>query len=68
MSIQAMSMCLSTLTLTLIAVDRYILIVHPTRRPINTQRACALIALVWSVSAMIATPYALHIVVVGLFY
>ncbi|VDN53055.1 unnamed protein product [Dracunculus medinensis] len=43
--IQGASLCFSTMTLTAIAIDRYILIIYPTKRPIQKVHALQMIAL-----------------------
>ena len=60
-----MAVCLSTYTLSMIALDRYILIVHPTRRAITRRQAIGLIIIVWTAALMIASPIGIHITVVS---
>ena len=54
--VQGMSLTISTYTLMCIAVDRYILIVHPTRRPISLRQAIAAIAGVWTIAFSATLP------------
>ena len=57
-----MSTTLSTYTLTMIAIDRYFLIVHPTSRwHLTPSQATIAIFGVFTVAAAIAAPYVTHI-------
>ncbi len=51
-----MSICISTSTLTSIAIDRYILIIHPTKKPINKHQALIMIGGIWVLAIGIALP------------
>ncbi len=57
---QAMSICISAFTLTAIAIDRYILIIHPTKRPIQRNHAIAMICVIWVLATAIGTPMSTH--------
>uniref|UniRef100_A0A0R3S597 G_PROTEIN_RECEP_F1_2 domain-containing protein n=1 Tax=Elaeophora elaphi TaxID=1147741 RepID=A0A0R3S597_9BILA len=54
--IQGASLCFSTLTLTAIAIDRYILIIFPTKRPIQKLQAVKMIGLDFTLAAAISLP------------
>uniref|UniRef100_A0A915Q7F3 G-protein coupled receptors family 1 profile domain-containing protein n=1 Tax=Setaria digitata TaxID=48799 RepID=A0A915Q7F3_9BILA len=54
--IQGASLCFSTLTLTAIAIDRYILIIFPTKRPIQKPQAVKMIGLDFTLAAAISLP------------
>ncbi len=58
--IQCMSICISTLTLTSIAIDRYILICHPTRRPIKRNGAIGIIVIIWEIAGSLGIPMMVH--------
>ncbi|VDP04435.1 unnamed protein product [Soboliphyme baturini] len=47
---QCMSILISTFTLMAIAVDRYILIIHPTKQPLQKRHAVAMIVGIWTCS------------------
>ncbi|KAH7728281.1 npr-1 [Aphelenchoides avenae] len=54
--IQGSSLCFSTLTLTAISIDRFILIVFPTKRSIQKKHAFAIIALNCAAAIAISLP------------
>lgn len=49
-------MCFSTLTLTAISIDRFILIVYPTKRPIQKQHALRMIVFNCAVATALSLP------------
>ncbi|VDM45025.1 unnamed protein product [Toxocara canis] len=53
---QGASLCFSTLTLTAIAIDRFILIIYPTKRPIQKKHALRMIALNITIATCISLP------------
>lgn len=57
--VQGGSVFIFTYSLTIIAVDRYILVMHPHRRPISRQQALTLTAIIWILSVMTMIPLAL---------
>ncbi len=57
---QCMSICISTFTLTCIAIDRYLLICRPERKPITSSGAFIMISLVWLISIGITIPLVAH--------
>ncbi|KAM5227861.1 prokineticin receptor 1 [Ctenodactylus gundi] len=56
--LRTVSLYVSTNALLAIAIDRYLAIVHPLRPRMKCQTATSLIALVWTVSILIAIPSA----------
>ncbi|KAK2092612.1 Prokineticin receptor 1 [Saguinus oedipus] len=56
--LRTVSLYVSTNALLAIAIDRYLAIVHPLRPRMKCQTATGLIALVWTVSILIAIPSA----------
>uniref|UniRef100_A0A914VWT4 G-protein coupled receptors family 1 profile domain-containing protein n=1 Tax=Plectus sambesii TaxID=2011161 RepID=A0A914VWT4_9BILA len=54
--IQGVSLCFSTLTLTEISIDRFILIVYPTKRPIQKQHALRMIVFNCAVAVSLSLP------------
>ncbi|CAD5235763.1 unnamed protein product [Bursaphelenchus xylophilus] len=54
--IQGSSLCFSTLTLTAISIDRFILIIYPTKRSIQTKHALRMIALNCLIATSISLP------------
>ncbi|MFH4981511.1 hypothetical protein AB6A40_008220 [Gnathostoma spinigerum] len=54
--LQGSSLCFSTLTLTSIAIDRFILIIYPTKRPIQKSHALKMIFLNISIAVGISVP------------
>uniref|UniRef100_A0A915EPB3 G-protein coupled receptors family 1 profile domain-containing protein n=1 Tax=Ditylenchus dipsaci TaxID=166011 RepID=A0A915EPB3_9BILA len=54
--IQGASLCFSTLTLTAIAIDRFILIIYPTKRSIQKRHACRMIVLNCVIAYSISAP------------
>ncbi|VDO30290.1 unnamed protein product [Brugia timori] len=54
--IQGASLCFSSLTLTAIAIDRYILIIFPTKRPIQKRQAIKIIGLDFALATAISLP------------
>lgn len=57
---QGMSICISTFTLMAIAVDRYILIIHPTKPPIRLEHAVCMIVGIWLSAASVSVPMAVY--------
>lgn len=58
--IQGMSICISTFTLMAVAIDRYILIIHPTKPPIRKEHAVGMIICIWISAASLSIPMAVH--------
>jgi hypothetical protein len=54
--IQGSSLCFSTLTLTAIAIDRFILIIYPTQRPIQTRHAFYMILANYIIATAVSFP------------
>ncbi|CAD5228352.1 unnamed protein product [Bursaphelenchus okinawaensis] len=54
--IQGSSLCFSTLTLTAISIDRFILIIYPTKRSIQTKHALRMIAVNCFIAICISLP------------
>ncbi|KAI1708936.1 7 transmembrane receptor (rhodopsin family) domain-containing protein [Ditylenchus destructor] len=54
--IQGASLCFSTLTLTAISIDRFILIIYPTKRSIQKRQAFQMIALNCAIATCISAP------------
>ncbi|VDN05686.1 unnamed protein product, partial [Thelazia callipaeda] len=54
--IQGASLCFSTLTLTAIAIDRYILIIFPTKEPIQKSQAVKMIGIDFVLATAISLP------------
>ncbi|CAI4228751.1 unnamed protein product [Auanema sp. JU1783] len=54
--IQGTSLCFSTLTLTAIAIDRFILIIFPAKKPIQMSMALKMIFLNCSIAASVSFP------------
>ncbi|XP_054975074.1 prolactin-releasing peptide receptor [Sorex araneus] len=58
--LQPVTVYVSVFTLTTIAVDRYVVLVHPLRRRMSLRlSACAVLG-IWALSAVLALPAALH--------
>uniref|UniRef100_A0A914VXC8 G-protein coupled receptors family 1 profile domain-containing protein n=1 Tax=Plectus sambesii TaxID=2011161 RepID=A0A914VXC8_9BILA len=57
---QGTSIFISTLTLTAIAIDRYIVIVHPMKRRISVHLCIAVITFIWTLSLLLVMPYAVQ--------
>lgn len=58
MWVQGSSIFISTLTLTAIALDRYMLIVYPYKQPITIKTSLWIIAGIWTLSGVVTLPYA----------
>uniref|UniRef100_A0AC35U5W0 G_PROTEIN_RECEP_F1_2 domain-containing protein n=1 Tax=Rhabditophanes sp. KR3021 TaxID=114890 RepID=A0AC35U5W0_9BILA len=56
--IQAVSVYVSSFSLSAIAIDRYILVVRPHSRPISVQGARYIATILWTVSIFVSLPYA----------
>ncbi|KAE8587644.1 hypothetical protein XENTR_v10022050 [Xenopus tropicalis] len=57
---QAATVCVSVLSLTAIAVDRYVVVVYPIRRRIGCRSCIYIVSLVWLVSIGISMPTFFH--------
>ncbi|VDP16591.1 unnamed protein product [Soboliphyme baturini] len=57
---QGTSIFISSLTLTAIAVDRYIVILNPFRKRMTVSTCLTVIVSIWLLSLMLVAPYALH--------
>lgn len=57
---QGMSVFISTFTLTCIAIDRFILIIFPTKRPIQVTHAVVMIAVVWTLAMSMTLPMVIN--------
>lgn len=58
--LQPVTVYVSVFTLTTIAVDRYVVLVHPLRRRISLRSGAYAVLAVWALSAVLAVPAALH--------
>ncbi|CDW52138.1 flp 18 GPCR receptor [Trichuris trichiura] len=58
--LQCMSTIISTFTLMAIAIDRFILIVYPTKQPLQKRHAVAMIVSIWTLAIGISIPMLLH--------
>uniref|UniRef100_A0A673Z1K6 Prolactin releasing hormone receptor n=1 Tax=Salmo trutta TaxID=8032 RepID=A0A673Z1K6_SALTR len=58
--LQTSTVFVSVLSLTAIAVDRYVVVVHPVRRRISLRGCGALAVGMWLLSLLLATPPSLH--------
>uniref|UniRef100_A0A5S6R184 G_PROTEIN_RECEP_F1_2 domain-containing protein n=1 Tax=Trichuris muris TaxID=70415 RepID=A0A5S6R184_TRIMR len=58
--LQCMSTIISTFTLMAIAIDRFILIVYPTKQPLQKRHAVAMIVSIWTLAGGISIPMLLH--------
>jgi hypothetical protein len=54
--LQGTSLCFSTLTLATISIDRFILIIYPTKQPIHTQQALRMILINFTVATGLSLP------------
>ncbi len=61
-----MSVYISTLTLTIIAVDRYVIIIHPFRARMQVKTCLVLIMLIDLTAMAFTAPYAFHVGLVNL--
>ncbi|KFQ36976.1 Prolactin-releasing peptide receptor, partial [Merops nubicus] len=57
---QATTVFVSVLSLTAIAVDRYVVVAHPIRRRISRRSCLCLVASIWFLSAAASVPTLLH--------
>ncbi len=62
--IQGLAVIVSSFTLVAIAIDRYFLIIHPTKDIINYSRAKAMVFLIWVLGTITALPLLLYTKVV----
>ncbi|XP_045424020.1 prolactin-releasing peptide receptor [Lemur catta] len=58
--LQPVTVYVSVFTLTTIAVDRYVVLVHPLRRRISLRLSAYAVLAIWALSAGLALPAALH--------
>ncbi|KAI5175036.1 Prolactin-Releasing Peptide Receptor [Manis pentadactyla] len=58
--LQPVTVYVSVFTLTTIAVDRYVVLVHPLRRRISLRLSAYAVLAIWALSAVLALPAALH--------
>ncbi|KAM4851933.1 prolactin-releasing peptide receptor [Thomomys bottae] len=58
--LQPVTVYVSVFTLTTIAVDRYVALVHPLRRRISLRLSAYAVLAIWALSAALALPAALH--------
>ncbi|KRY87388.1 Neuropeptide Y receptor type 1 [Trichinella pseudospiralis] len=58
--LQCMSTIISTFTLMAIAIDRFILIIYPTKPPLNRCHATTMIVAIWTLAISISIPMLLH--------
>ena len=58
--LQPVTVYVSVFTLTTIAVDRYVVLVHPLRRRISLRFSAYAVLAIWALSAVLALPAALH--------
>lgn len=58
---QGVSIYISTLTLTSIAMDRYIVIIYPFRHRMRLSICVFIITAIWSVSLLLTLPYGLYV-------
>lgn len=58
--VQGTSIFISSLTLTAIAVDRFIVILHPFKQRTSSAVCLTVISFIWLVSLMLVAPYAVH--------
>jgi hypothetical protein len=54
--LQGTSLSFSTLTLAAISIDRFILIIYPTKQPIQTRHACYMIVVNCLIGSAISFP------------
>ncbi|EDL94576.1 prolactin releasing hormone receptor [Rattus norvegicus] len=58
--LQPVTVYVSVFTLTTIAVDRYVVLVHPLRRRISLKLSAYAVLGIWALSAVLALPAAVH--------
>ncbi|XP_004680458.1 PREDICTED: prolactin-releasing peptide receptor [Condylura cristata] len=58
--LQPVTVYVSVFTLTTIAVDRYVVLAHPLRRRISLRLSAYAVLAIWSLSAVLALPAAVH--------
>uniref|UniRef100_A0A2K6KCX3 Prolactin releasing hormone receptor n=1 Tax=Rhinopithecus bieti TaxID=61621 RepID=A0A2K6KCX3_RHIBE len=58
--LQPVTVYVSVFTLTTIAVDRYVVLVHPLRRRISLRLSVYAVLAIWALSAVLALPAAMH--------
>nr|XP_017204155.2 prolactin-releasing peptide receptor [Oryctolagus cuniculus] len=58
--LQPVTVYVSVFTLTTIAVDRYVVLVHPLRRRISLRLSAYAVLAIWALSAVLALPAAVH--------
>ncbi|GMT35922.1 hypothetical protein PFISCL1PPCAC_27219, partial [Pristionchus fissidentatus] len=61
--VQGVSIFICTFSLGAIAVDRYILVVHPHTPPLSKQGALYVTVILWSLSIIVTIPYAVYMYV-----
>ena len=57
---QGMSVYISTLTLTIIALDRFVVIIFPYRARMQIKTCCLMIAMIDFLAILFTAPYAFH--------
>lgn len=63
---QGVSVYISTLTLTAIAIDRFFVIIYPFQQRMRLIACIAIILIIWTVSLMLTVPYGLYMQVARL--
>ncbi|XP_016074802.1 PREDICTED: prolactin-releasing peptide receptor-like [Miniopterus natalensis] len=58
--LQPVTVYVSVFTLTTIAVERYVVLVHPLRRRVSLHSSAYAVLAIWALSAVLALPAALH--------
>lgn len=54
--LQAISVFVSSMSITAIALDRYQVIIYPTRKSLQLVEVCIILACVWTLATLLATP------------
>uniref|UniRef100_A0A914WZ92 G-protein coupled receptors family 1 profile domain-containing protein n=1 Tax=Plectus sambesii TaxID=2011161 RepID=A0A914WZ92_9BILA len=62
--VQGVSVFICTFSLSAIAIDRYILVVHPHTHPLNRRGAFYTAGILWAASVVVTLPYAFYMDVV----
>ena len=62
---QGVSVYISTLTLTIIALDRFVVILYPLRARMQMKTCALLVALIDGLAMFLIAPYAFHVGIVG---
>jgi hypothetical protein len=61
MFISGVSVYISTLTLTIIAVDRFVIIIYPFRARMQLKTSILLIVIIDALAMLFTAPYAFHV-------